>query len=101
MGDRPHIPEVRQKARARPIRGSMGGALEQHHAGRGEDPEVRHNGPEGLPRRSTDHEETTTQQTDSTLRCMHSGRAYLYYHRAHEAWILAGLLTRYVIITKH
>lgn len=96
MGDRPHFSEVREKARTRPIRGGMGRTLEQHHAGRGENPEVRHNGPEGLPSRSADHEEAAAQQVDSTLRCVHAGRTYLYYHRTDETWILAGLLTRYV-----
>lgn len=96
MGDRPHILEVCQKTGSRPVWRSMGGALEQHHAGRGQDSKIRNYGPEGLLGRSSDHEETKTHQADSTVRRVHVGGTYLHHHGTDETRFLAGLLAGYV-----
>lgn len=66
--------------------------MEQHDSGRRQDPQIWNHGPERLLGRSSDHEETETHQANSTVRGVHSGRAYLHHHGTDETRILAGLL---------
>ena len=42
VGDWPQQPQVHQEAGARPVRGGVGGRLEQHHTRRHQDPEARY-----------------------------------------------------------
>ena len=41
VGDRADQPQVRQEAGPRPVRGGVGGTLEQHHSGRNQNVENR------------------------------------------------------------
>lgn len=56
--------------------------------------EVWHDGSQGFPGRSADHEEVAAQQTDSVVRGVHTRRANLHHHRADETRIVAGVLAR-------
>ena len=44
----------------------------------------RHDGPEGLPVRGSDHEEAPPPQADPAVRRVHQRGAHLHHHRAHE-----------------
>lgn len=95
MGDRSFVVEVPEKIGPGTIRRGLGRFVEQHHAGGDKDPQARHHGPEGLPRRGADHEEAAPCQIDSVVRRLHHGRADLHNHRTHEERQFTGILTRY------
>lgn len=84
MGNRPLLAEVRAEARPRAVRRSLGGPVEQHDAGRHQDAEAGHDGPEGLPGRGADHEEAAPSEAHPAVRRVHDGGAHLHHHGAHE-----------------
>ena len=44
----------------------------------------RHDGPEGFPDRSADHEKVEASEADSVVRCVHVRGAHLHHHRTDE-----------------
>lgn len=95
MGDRPFVTEIPQEIGTGPIRRGMGRSMEQHYSCGDKDAQARHYGPEGLPRRGANHEETPTRQAYSTVRCMHNGGTDLYHHGIDEERQSTGIFTRY------
>lgn len=93
MGNRTHFPEIRSEVRPRPIRRGVGRHVEQHHPRRHKNVEAGNNGPEGLPRRGSNHEETEAPEIDPAVRGVHGGRAHLYHHGTDEERFIVGTLT--------
>lgn len=73
----------------------MGRSVEQYYTSGDKDTQAGHHGPEGLPRRGANHEETPTRQTNSIVCCVHNGGTNLYNHGIDEEWQSTGIFTRY------
>lgn len=95
MGNRSFVTEIPEEIGTGPIWRSMGRSVEQYYSGGDKDAQTRHHGPEGLPRRSANHEETPTRQTNSIVRCVHDGGTNLYHHGIDEKRQFTGIFTRY------
>lgn len=94
MGDRPQLVEVRAQTGLRPVWRRVGGTVEQHDPSGDKDPQVGHDGPEGLLGRGTDHEEAAPQQADPAVRGVHRRGADLHYYGADETRLIVGLFAR-------
>lgn len=95
MGNRSFVTEIPEKIGTGPIRRGMGRSVEQYYPGGDKDTQAGHHGPEGLPRRGANYEETPTRQANSIVRCVYDGGTDLYHHGIDEERQFTGIFTRY------
>lgn len=95
MGNRSFVTEIPQEIGTGSVRRGVGRSVEQHYPGGDKDAQARYHGSKGLPCRGTNHEETSTCQADSIVRCVHDGGTDLYHHGIDEEWQSARIFTRY------
>lgn len=61
MGNRSFVVEIPEEVGTGPIRRGVGRSVEQHYPSGDKDAQARHHGPEGLPCRGANYEETPTR----------------------------------------